>query len=147
MWIHLHAYLQRNTEWFCFIHTLHISMEKRFFCCYLWKYCISRTTGPNIGMFVLILMHFPCWFQIWIRNVTILKLLEKIQNCRCWLQRVKCKTEGKVWVSKKSTTAQSYVWSSGSWDNFVVFTYPKRLLLLNSVVNARNTCVIQHFSR
>ncbi len=26
---------------------------------------ISRTTGPNIDLFVLILMHFPCWFQIW----------------------------------------------------------------------------------
>ena len=26
---------------------------------------ISRTTGPNIGLFVLILMYFSCWFQIW----------------------------------------------------------------------------------
>ena len=26
---------------------------------------ISRTTSPNIGLFVFILMHFPCSFQIW----------------------------------------------------------------------------------
>ncbi len=24
---------------------------------------VSRITRPNIGLFVLILMHFPCWFQ------------------------------------------------------------------------------------
>ncbi len=34
---------------------LHISMERRW----LAYNEISRTTGPNIGLFVLILMHFP----------------------------------------------------------------------------------------
>ena len=29
---------------------------------------ISRTTGPNISLFVFISMHFPCWFQIWTKK-------------------------------------------------------------------------------
>ena len=37
---------------------------------------ISRTTGPNIGLFVLILMHFPYWFKIWAHYETILKFLK-----------------------------------------------------------------------
>ncbi len=36
---------------------------------------ISRTTGPNIGLFVFILMHFSCWCQISLQNLTILKIL------------------------------------------------------------------------
>ena len=40
---------------------------------------ISRTTGPNIGMFVLILMHFLCWFQIWSQNMKILKFWKKFK--------------------------------------------------------------------
>ncbi len=40
----------------------------------------SRTTGPNIGLLILILMHFPCWFQIWVEYLTILKVLGKISR-------------------------------------------------------------------
>ena len=32
---------------------------------------ISRTAGPNLGMFVLILIHFTCRLQIWLQNSTI----------------------------------------------------------------------------
>ncbi len=57
---------------------------------------ILRTTGPNIGMFVLILMHFSCRFQIWKWNLQILncwKLNEKIDlSCAIKLhtERVNC---------------------------------------------------------
>ena len=37
---------------------------------------ISRTTGPNTGLFVLILMYFPCWYQICRQDLIILKLLK-----------------------------------------------------------------------
>ena len=42
----------------------------------LWNYP-SRTTGPNIGMFILILMYFPCWFQIWPQYLTIILICLK----------------------------------------------------------------------
>ena len=35
------------------------------------SHAISRTTGPNIGFFVFILMHFPCWIQIMSRICNI----------------------------------------------------------------------------
>ncbi len=37
---------------------------------------ISRTTGPNIDLFVLILMHLASWFQIWLWNLSIFKFLK-----------------------------------------------------------------------
>ncbi len=37
---------------------------------------ISRTTAPNIGLFVLILMLSPCWYQIWAQNISVLKFLK-----------------------------------------------------------------------
>ncbi len=37
---------------------------------------ISRTTAPNISLFVLILMYSPCWFQIWKQNLTVLNFLK-----------------------------------------------------------------------
>ncbi len=40
---------------------------------------ISRTTGPNICLFALILMHFA-WFQIWTRNVTLLNCFENFMK-------------------------------------------------------------------
>ncbi len=40
----------------------------------------SRTTGRNIGLFVLILVHFPCWFQIWTWNVATLTFLKILWN-------------------------------------------------------------------
>ncbi len=39
---------------------------------------ISRTTGPNIGLFVFILMHFSCRFQIWTWKVTVLKFVKNL---------------------------------------------------------------------
>ncbi len=46
-----------------------IDGRKMLCLCPLYK-TISRTTGPNTGLFVLILMmHFPCWFQIWTYSV------------------------------------------------------------------------------
>ena len=47
---------------------------------------ISRTTGPNIGLFGFILMHFPCWFQIWAQYLTMLTFLNFfLQKWRCRL--------------------------------------------------------------
>ena len=34
---------------------------------------ISRTTGPNIGIFVLNLINFQYWFQIWSQYFAIVK--------------------------------------------------------------------------
>ncbi len=31
------------------------------------QWAISRRTWSNTGLFVLILMHFTCWFQIWVQ--------------------------------------------------------------------------------
>ncbi len=50
---------------------------------------ISRTTWPNIGLFVFILMHLSRWFQIWSLYVTILSFLNiffsKNIQCSCLL--------------------------------------------------------------
>ncbi len=37
---------------------------------------ISRIAVPNMGLFVLILMHFQCWFQIWAQYQTIQNFFE-----------------------------------------------------------------------
>ncbi len=39
---------------------------------------ISRTTGPNIGLFILNLMHFSYWFQIWSQLLRIQNFFFKI---------------------------------------------------------------------
>ena len=38
---------------------------------------ISRTTRPNMGLFVLILMHYVCWFQIMVTIFNISEFFEK----------------------------------------------------------------------
>ena len=40
---------------------------------------ISRTTGPILGLFVLIWMHFSCWIQIWQWKCEILKFCKKFE--------------------------------------------------------------------
>ena len=42
------------------------------------QHCIWSTSGPNIGMFVLLLMHFQYWFQLSVWNSRILTFLKKI---------------------------------------------------------------------
>ena len=75
---------------------------------------ISRTTGPNIGLFGLILMHFPCWFQILIQYLTILNFFTIFWKIRCtnlncveelshdtlwymWCDQAKWAARGKYW--------------------------------------------------
>ena len=48
---------------------------------------ISRTTWPNTGLFVLILMHFPCLFQMWENNNNNKTLLKKCWGHSCTRQR------------------------------------------------------------
>ena len=40
------------------------------------SHAISRTSRSNIGLFVLILMHFSCSFQIWALQETVLICLQ-----------------------------------------------------------------------
>ncbi len=43
---------------------------------------ISRTTGPNTGLFVLFLIHFPCRIQIWTRHLVILFFLQFLEKMK-----------------------------------------------------------------
>ena len=57
---------------------------------------ISRTTGLNWNLFVLILMHFSCWFQIWLCFSTLLKHQKKSEK-------------------KEEKIAQDKIWSTPTW--------------------------------
>ncbi len=46
---------------------------------------ISRTTGPNKGLFVLILMHFSCWSQIWLFST----IFNNFENWKKFLKKNK----------------------------------------------------------
>ena len=75
---------------------------KKMSCSMKISQAISRTTGPNIGLFVLILMHFSCWFQLWAQNVTIVKFLKifwKKLNIIC--------TENSVWRVKVQSDVEA----------------------------------------
>ena len=41
---------------------------------------ISSTTAPILGLFVLLLMYFSCWIQIWQWKFEFPKILEKFEN-------------------------------------------------------------------
>ncbi len=45
---------------------------------------ISRTTGPNMGLFILILMHFPCWFNMG-------SVFYNSEIFEKWLKKLKCR--------------------------------------------------------
>ena len=45
---------------------------------------VSGITKPILGMFVLFLMHFSRWFQIWSWNATILKYFTKCVKFLTW---------------------------------------------------------------
>ena len=53
---------------------------------FLWFLCaISKTTGPVLGLFVLIWKHFLCWIQIWQWKIWIFKFWWKSEILACRL--------------------------------------------------------------
>ena len=49
----------------------------------------SRTTGPILGLFVLIWMHFSYWIQIWQYRFDILKFFEKAKFCELFADDIR----------------------------------------------------------
>ena len=65
--------------------------EKKLYSCMKISQAISRTTVPNIGLFVLIFMHFLCWcqnghnisqmghfFRLWRVNILLLWMVTSV---------------------------------------------------------------------
>ncbi len=69
------CWLMSNQHLYAFLYAIASGVQKER--CLIFdkiSQVISRTTGPNIGLFVLILMHFRCWFQICTQKIKILKI-------------------------------------------------------------------------
>ncbi len=67
---------------------------------------LSRTTGPNIVMFVLTLKYFSCWFQICWQYVTILIFFEnftKTFSSKCHVHSI-CRSHRESQVQQWMST-------------------------------------------